>query len=201
MSKSIFINSILTKKTLFDHLTEDMGSGEFPLIKKLLETPLVGYVQTTINEYYLGNFDKLLTLLPKEKLEDLMRVLHSYKKNAKKFPIYEKMRSLLKLYLEGLIKCVTQYLELLNLKSQLDHCEERCGILDDIKKLQEYIEELQRGMRIFNPPPQNVVCAVVKQEHATYLRMYGYPVGGIFDVEKLNNIILNQNEKAENVMN
>ena len=85
MSKSIFINSILTKKTLFDHLTEDMGSGEFPLIKKLLETPLVGYVQTTINEYYLGNFDKVLTLLPKEKLEDLMRVLHSYKKNAKKF--------------------------------------------------------------------------------------------------------------------
>ena len=103
------------------------------------------------------------------------------------------MRSLLKLYLEGLIKCITQYLDLLNIKTKLEKCEERCNILDDMKKLQEYIDELQKAMQIFNPPPQTVICATILQEHATYLRMYGYPVGGIFDVEKLNNIILNQN--------
>lgn len=193
MSKSIFTNSALMQKTVFDKLSSTIVSDEFLQIKRLLKTPLAIYVEMTINEYYLGNFEKVLELLPKEKLEGLMNILYSYKKNSIKYPTYEKVRSLLKLYLEGLIKCITQYLDLLNIKTKLEKCEERCNILDDMKKLQEYIDELQRAMRIFNPPPQNVVCATILQEHATYLRMYGYPVGGIFDVEKLNNIILNQN--------
>jgi hypothetical protein len=196
MSKSIFTNSALTQKTVFEHLTTTILNDELFQIKKLLQTPVAVYIQMTINKYYLGDFEKLLELLPKEKLESLMEVLYSYRKNAKKYPIYEKVRSLLKLYLEGLIKCITQYLDMLNLESKLQECEERCSILDDMKKLQEYIDQIQKAMRIFNPPAQEVVCATIKQEHATYLRMYGYPVGGIFDVEKLNNIILNQNANS-----
>jgi hypothetical protein len=193
MSKSIFVNSILPQKTLFNNGTTYNETDELLQIKKLLNTPLAKYIQMTINEYYLGNFEKLLELLPKEKLESLTQILYSYKKNAIKYPTYENVRSLLKLYLEGLIKCVTQYLELINIKTKLKDCEERCDILDDMKKLQDYIDQLQRAMQIFNPPPQTVVCATILPEHATYLRMYGYPVGGIFDVEKLNEIILNQN--------
>ena len=193
MSKSIFTNSALMQKTVFDKLSSTIVSDEFLQIKRLLKTPLAMYVEMTINEYYLGNFEKVLELLPKEKLEGLMNILYSYKKNSIKYPTYEKVRSLLKLYLEGLIKCITQYLDLLNIKTKLEKCEERCNILDDMKKLQEYIDELQKAMQIFNPPPQTVICATILQEHATYLRMHGYPVGGIFDVEKLNNIILNQN--------
>ena len=199
MSKSIFSNSILQEKTLFNKLSASIINDELFQIKKLLNTPLAGYVQMTINAYYLGNFEKVLELLPKEKLESLMEVLYSYKKNSIKYPTYEKVRSLLKLYLEGLIKCVTQYLDILNLTNKLEECEERCSILDDMEKLQEYINQLNRTMRVFNPPPQTVVCATIKQEHATYLRMYGYPVGGIFDVEKLNDIILKQNENAKDI--
>lgn len=199
MSKSIFVNSITQEKTLFNKLSTNIETDELFQIKKLLNTPVAVYIQTTINEYYLGNFEKVLELLPKEKLESLMAVLYSYKKNSIKYPTYEKVRSLLKLYLEGLIKCITQYLDMLNIKSKLKKCEERCNILDDMKKLQEYIDELQKAMQIFNPPPQTVVCATVLPEHATYLRMYGYPVGGIFDVEKLNNIILAQNANTKAV--
>lgn len=200
MSKSIFVNNTISQeKTLFNKLSNTIETDELFQIKKLLKTPLAVYVETTINEYYLGNFEKVLELLPKEKLESLMDVLYSYKKNAVKYPTYEKVRSLLKLYLEGLIKCNTQYLDMLNLKSKLHECEERCSILDDMKKLQEYIDQLNRAMRIFNPPAQSVVCATILPEHATYLRMYGYPVGGIFDVEKLNNIILAQNANTNAV--
>lgn len=196
MSKSIFTNGNLLEKTVFNKLSSSIVNDELLQIKKLLNSPLAGYVQMTINAYYLGNFEKVLELLPKEKLESLMAVLYSYKKNSIKYPTYEKVRSLLKLYLEGLIKCITQYLDILNIKTKLEECEERCSILDDMKKLQDYIDQLNRAMRVFNPPPQTVVCAIIKQEHATYLRMYGYPVGGIFDVEKLNEIILNQNAAA-----
>jgi hypothetical protein len=175
-----------------------MESDELIQIKRLLNSPVAIYIETTIYEYYLGNFEKVLALLPKQKVESLLQTLYSYRRNSKQYPTYENVRYLLKLYLEGLIKCITQYLDMLNLTSKLEECEERSGILDDMKKLQEYIEQLQKSMRIFNPPPQNITRASVLPEHATYLRMYGYPVGGIFDVEKLNNIILTQNENDMN---
>jgi hypothetical protein len=196
MSKSIFINSRITEKTPFNKSQKSIEMNELYFIERLLKTQLAIYTEMTINAYYSGDFEKVLQLLPKEKLEELMKTLQSYKKNAIQFPTYEKVRSLLKLYLEGLIKCVTQYLDMLNLNAKLDECKERCTILDDMKKLQEYIDKLQTAMRIFNPPPQTVDPARILQEHATYLRMYGYPVGGIFDVEKLNNIILNQKAAA-----
>ena len=191
-TKSVFTNS-LTPKTLFDNLTT-VNDEPFQ-IKKLLDTPLVGYIKMTINYYYLGDFEKVLELLPKSKLESLMEVLYSYRKDYKNYPTYEKVRSLLKLYVEGLIKCITQYLDILNLENKLKACKERSSILDDMKKLKDYIDHIQKTIQIFSPPAQQVVSAMIKQEHATYLTMYGYPVGGIFDVEKLNNIILNQNMK------
>lgn len=182
-------------KSVFKNLTSKMEAEEFFQIKKLLKTPIVIYIQNTINEYNLGNFEKVVELLPKEKVESLLNVLYSYKKNSKQYPTYENVRTLFKLYLEGLVKCISQYLELLNTKSKLQESEERNNILDDMTKLQEYIDRLQRTMRIFNPPPQTVARATILPEHATYLRMYGYPVGGLFDVEKLKYIILSQNEK------
>lgn len=184
-------------KSVFNNLRTNMEMEEFAQIKKLLKSPVAIYIQNTITQYNLGNFENVLKLLPKDKVEFLLQTLYSYKKNAKQYPTYENVRSLLKLYLEGLIKCITQYLELLNVNFKLQESKERNTILDDMKKLQDYIDNLQKSMRVFNPPPQNVLRATILPEHATYLRMYGYPPGGLFDAEKLRYIILNQTQNAE----
>ena len=189
MSKSIFANSILTKKTPIDRIIVD----ELAEIRKLLKTKFVGFIQNVINHYYLGQFEEMLRLLTKPKLIDLARLIYLYRKNPIIYPTYERVRALLKLYLEGLTKSITQYLDVLNIEDALKKCEERCSILDDMKKLKEYIDGLNRTINLFNPPPVHVVAAQILPEHATYLRMYGYPVGGIFDPEKLNDIIKNQN--------
>lgn len=189
MSKSIFINSILTNKTPFHTIIID----ELPEIKKLLKTKFAVFIQNVINHYYLGNFDEMLKLLTKPKLMELANMIHLYKKSSRIYPTYEKVRALLKLYLEGLTKSITQYLDLLNAEQSLKKCEERCSILDDMKKLQEYIDGLNRTINLFAPPPVHVVEAKILPEHVTYLRIYGYPVGGIFDPEKLNDIISKQN--------
>jgi hypothetical protein len=188
MSKSIFVNSILTKKTPIDVIIID----ELAEIRKLLNTKFVGFIQNVINHYYLGQFEEMLKLLTKPKLIELTRLVHSYRKNPKIYPTYEKVRALLKLYLEGLTKSITQFLDIVNLKEALKKCEERCSILDDMKKLKEYIDGLNKTINLFAPPPVHVVEAKILPEHATYLRMYGYPVGGIFDPEKLNDIISKQ---------
>ena len=54
----------------------------------------------------------------------------------------------------------------------------------------EYIDKLNSTMSLFKTVPVSVAEVKILPEHATYLRMYGYPVGGIFDPELLNAIKL-----------
>ena len=77
MSKSIFANSILTKKTPIDRIIVD----ELAEIRKLLKTKFVGFIQNVINHYYLGQFEEMLRLLTKPKLIDLARLIYLYRKN------------------------------------------------------------------------------------------------------------------------
>jgi len=189
MSKSIFKNSILTNKTPINPIIID----ELFEIKKLLKTNFAIFIKDVIDHYYLGEFEEVLNLLTKEKLIELANLIHLYRKNPFIYPTYEKVRLLLKLYSEGLTKTVTQILDLSNAEEALKKCEERCSILDDMEKLKEYIDGLNKTMNLFNPPAVNVIEAKILPEHATYLRMYGYPVGGVFDPKKLNDIINTQN--------
>jgi hypothetical protein len=188
MSKSIFVNSIVTKKTPIDVIILD----ELAEIRKLLKTKFVGFIQKVINHYYVGQFEEMLNLLTKPKLIELTRQIYAYRKNPRIYPTYEKVRALLKLYLEGLTKSITQFLDLVNIKERLKKCKERSSILDDMEKLKEYIAGLNKTINIFTPPAVHVVEAQILPEHATYLRLYGYPVGGIFDPDKLNDIISKQ---------
>ena len=192
MSKSMFSNVNLKNHSLIvNNNVEKTNCIELNLIKKLLDSEFAIYIQNVIKHYYTGDFNKVLKLLTKEKLQYLSNLLYLYKKSSIQYPTYEKVRLLLKLYLEGLTKCIMQFLELGDIKIALSKCEERCKILDNMEKLQEYIDELNRTVSLFNcPAPVAIIEAKILPEHATYLRMYGYPVGGIFDVELLNDIKL-----------
>jgi len=191
MSKSMFSNVNWKNPSLIvSYKQQENSSIELILIKNLLNSKFAIDIQNVIKYYYSGDFNEVLHLLSKEKLQNLTNLLYSYKKSSVQYPTYEKVRLLLKLYLEGLTKCITQFLELVDMKIVLTKCEERCQILDNMEKLQEYIDKLNRTVNLFDSAPVNVIEAKILPEHAAYLRMYGYPVGGIFDAELLNAIKL-----------
>jgi hypothetical protein len=191
MSKSMFSNVNWKNPSLIlSHKQQENTSIELILIKNLLNSEFAINIQNVIKYYYIGNFNEVLALLSKEKLQYLSNLLNLYKKNPIQYPVYEKVRLLLKLYLEGLSKSIAQFLELGNIKIALTKSEENSQILDNMPKLQEYIDKLNRSVNLFDCAPVNVIEAKILPEHATYLRMYGYPVGGIFDSELLNAIKL-----------
>jgi hypothetical protein len=198
MSKSLFSNVNWKNPSLIlSYKQQEKSSIELILIKNLLNSEFAINIQNVIKYYYIGNFNEVLALLTKEKLQYLSNLLNLYKKNPIQYPLYEKVRLLLKLYLEGLSKSITQFLELSNIKIALTKCEERCEILDNMGKLQVYIDNLNHTINLFDSAPVNVIEAKILPEHATYLRMYGYPVGGIFDSELLNAIKLELLDKAD----
>jgi len=191
MSKSLFTNNnskaIVTARTT---ISKSSTGDELGQIKNLLTSNFAINIQNVIRFYYDGNFVKVLELLSKENLTNYSRLLESYKKSSISYPAYESVRLVLKLYLQGLTKSLDQYLELVNSQSKVSALEERTAILDNMEKLQEYINGLNRTVNLFrNIHPVAVVEAKILPEHATYIRKYGYPVGGIFDVKLLNEII------------
>jgi hypothetical protein len=188
--KTIFTSSTSIKTSSSSLITSFNSIDELVLIKKLLNSNFVINIKNVIRHYYNGNFIKVLELLSKENLIYYSTILFSYKKNPNVYPTYENIRLIFKLYLEGLTKSITQYLELENIKIQLTKCHERSEILDDIEKLKKYIDKLNSTITIFqNIEPVHIAEAKILPEHATYIRLYGYPVGGIFDPQLLKDII------------
>lgn len=191
MSKSIFSNVNLKNNSLImNHNQENKNSLELILIQNLLKSEFAIDIQNVINYYYNGNFSEVLKILSKVRLQYLSNLLYSYQKSSIEYPTYENIRLLLKLYLEGLTKCIDQFLDIGNIKIALSECEERCKILDDMTKLQEYIDKLNSTMNLFKTAPVCVAKVQILPEYVTYLQIYGYPVGGIFDAELLNYIKL-----------
>ena len=200
MSKSIFTNSNSNKSIVISTrgivtskiaTSTSTSNDEIVQIKKMLTSNFAVNIQNVIKYYYNGDFVKVLQLLSKQNLLSYSTLLESYKKSSISYPTYEGVRLVLKLYLQGLTKSLDQYLELENSKGKVTLLEERCTILDNMDKLQEYINGLNRTVNLFRSiEPVSVIEAKVLPEHAIYLRKYGYPVGGIFDVKLLNDIIL-----------
>ena len=97
----------------------------------------------------------------------------------------EKFRSSLAKTFEGLQQSVLQYAKLQETIRKLEACEERASILDDPKKLQEYIDGLKRSKYLFDLPDIKAIAATLKPEYARYVELYGFPEGAIFDTDKL----------------
>ena len=70
---------------------------------------------------------------------------------------------------------------------------EKASILDDIEKLKEYINSLKKNMSLFPDIDITIVQAHIKSEYAEYIKLYGYPVGGVFDMDKLGEILIRMN--------
>jgi len=102
---------------------------------------------------------------------------------------YEITRLLYGKVLDGLKQSIRQYLEYTDVITKLENCINYKSILDDPVRLTEYLNQLNQQKYLFDVEPITVMKTMLKPEYAEYIKLYGFPEGGIFNSDLLGDII------------
>ena len=145
-------------------------------------------IQKLLFEFSLGNFQYVTSILTRKYYQYLSIKLTQIMYND--YPIYEQLRITIKYALQGLYKAIQQYQILLETNFKLASVTERASILDDMQKLKEFVKTLKGGGNIFPDLIITAPMAKIKPEYAEYIKLYGYPSNGVFDMDKLGVILL-----------
>lgn len=139
----------------------------------------------------LQNFSKGDFVAVKNELDqNYDRLSITIRNNSKpEFLYYEIMRILMNKTLDGLRQCIFQYLNLMDAANKLEKCNEYKAILDDPEKLKEYINSLSRRFYLFDMEPVKMIKATLKPQYAAYVSLYGFPESGIFESDKMGDIL------------
>lgn len=147
---------------------------------------LFGDVIKLIDNYSKGNFANVSEQLPRDRYEELSRKLFSFPTNGSSE--LDSLRKVATSLLQGVQQSIFQYFELMNTLDKLEKCQEKSAILKDRNKLNEYIQQLKKSNYLFDVKPVQVISATLKPEYAEYIKIYGFPEGGIFEADKLAEI-------------
>jgi predicted nucleotidyltransferase len=191
--KTIFDdNRHIINKTLYTQNDTNNKTTKNPIIinediYKVLAT-YSEIIQNLLFQFSLGNFQQVANILNRKYFEYLSKKISMI--SYIDYPIYEQLRLSIKKSLQGLYKAVEQYENLIDTQSKLKTTQERASILDDMKKLKDYITSLKQNISLFPDMNVTILRAEIKPEYAEYIRLYGYPKGGIFDMDKLGDILI-----------
>lgn len=145
-------------------------------------------IQKLLFEFSLGNFQYVTSILTRKYYQYLSIKLTQIVYND--YPIYEQLRITIKYALQGLYKAIQQYQILLETNIKLASVTERASILDDMQKLKEFVKTLKGGGNIFPDLIITAPMAKIKPEYLEYIQLYGYPSNGVFDMDKLGEILI-----------
>jgi hypothetical protein len=145
-------------------------------------------IQKLLFEFSLGNFEYVSKILTRRYYQYLSIKLTQIMYTD--YPIYEQLRITIKYALQGLYNAIQEYEKLLITQTKLSLMSEKASILDDMAKLRDYINSLKKNMSIFPNMEVTVVKAQIKPEYLEYIKLYGYPSNGVFDMDKLGAILI-----------
>ena len=146
-----------------------------------------------MNKYAEGDIVEVASTLTPDFFNKMALRLFSLKKNRSKFPDYEIIRKGFSNALEGLNRSAKQNALLINTQNERDNYLVSHNILHDRDKLLEYVESLNNQYTAIFGDRQDMslkVRATIGREYTEYIRLYGLPIGGFFDADKLAQIIL-----------
>lgn len=156
---------------------------------------LVKYVDTIsiiFKEYKKGNFVTVGNILTQKVYNRYAIELNNLRENRQKFREYETMRVNCIDSLHGMYQAVQQQAIKVDLEHALENAREAEEILEDPKRLQRYIDKLNRQVAVFPDANVTIMAATLKPEYNEYIRIYGYPEGGVFDMDLLAEILKKQ---------
>jgi len=147
---------------------------------------IVGYYY----EFSLGNIDSLNTKLTLDEYNTLSLSLNNLKKFDDPNSCYELLRLNLVRSLESLMKAMTIYNNLIVYKNNEPNYEKwRITYFNPQLLLERYDELKKTAVRFFDDLNVDAPLLTIKPEYYIYIKKYGYPQSGVFDSEKIANIL------------
>jgi len=142
-------------------------------------------IRTLLDEYAKGNFYIVANILTDTIYKKMSLELFGLAANPQKFANYENIRLANTSALSGLYQSILQHSKLVDTEVKLEKALEYEKILNDPIRLKEYIKMLQGRSRIFPEKNVQVMKATIKPEYGQYIKMFGFPEGGVFEMDKL----------------
>ena len=195
LNKTSLVNKTVFTSALNSNNSPFLSVGQTSSLSTELYHQLSLAIETLNNlllNFALGNFEYVAANLTMKTYNTLSILMNSLQQNANLYPDYENIRSSINYSLEGLLQSVTQYITLNNTQVQLVDSQKKASILTDMVKLQEYLNSLKGARTLFPSTSVTTLAAKIKPEYAMYIKLYGYPANGVFDIDKLAIIINNK---------
>ena len=173
------------------------GTGEGTAESKMIHELVISNCVSTIIGYYsnfaLGNFDEVRENLTIETFETLSKQLFLFKSSLADTSDYEIVRNIIVKSFEALMQMIKQFVMCTELEVKLEAANKKAAILDDVQALEDYIKKLEAAANINILPEVSFTAPLftVKPEIQRYIDLYGFPEGGVFDVDKLGELIPN----------
>ena len=181
-NNTIFTQNITGQNSVF--LSPALQSGlELSFFSKLAN--LITTINTLFYQYSTGNFQSVSKTLTLNVYNSLSSQLGNIQQNAAQYPDFENIRMSTTRALEGLYQAVQQHGVLMNTQTNLEEMTSKAAILNNMSDLKEYINTYMGSRSIFPNSNVTVVQATLKPQYAEYIRLYGLPEAGIFEMDKL----------------
>ena len=164
------------------------GTNNVLIDPKFLQ--LLNELLTLYSAYAVGDYQTLKTNLTNEYFYILSTSLGSLQSTN---PMYLLLKSSIMYSLQGLQRAYVQYVILDDTTTAYEIVKDRAAILDDMDRLKVFIDELNARANTSILGDYNIessVSAMIPPEYLIYITQYGYPMDGVFDVEKLSKIVV-----------
>ena len=196
ISGSTITNSTIINSTLIN-CDISGGTGTSTVESKLIHELVISDCVTTIIGYYsnfaLGNFDEVRENLTIETFEALSKQLFLFKSSLADTSDYEIVRNIIVKSFEALMQMINRFVSCNELEVRLEAATKKAAILDDVQALEDYIKKLVESANVKVLPEVTFTAPLfsVKPEIQRYIDLYGFPEGGVFDVNKLGALVPN----------
>jgi hypothetical protein len=192
-TNSIFAKNVQNTNSVMTN-TDAQNKITLALYTKL--SVYVRTIRTLLTEYSKGNFYTVANILTDTVYKKMSQDLLGLAANPQKFMDYENLRLANTAALEGLYQSVMQYSNLVDTEVKLEKAKEFELILKDPERLKEYIKMLQGRTTLFKDSTVQVKPVTLKPEYAQYIKRFGFPEGGVFEMDKLAMAMNDLNRKG-----
>jgi hypothetical protein len=190
-TNTIYYKNVLNKNSVITNLSNRRNNNTCEILDDLYTrlASYIGTIRTLLYEYSKGNFYAVANILTREVYNRMSTELLSLAVNPIKYPNYETFRVTYTSALEGLYQSILQYSLLVDTNVKIDNLQYYKDVLTDPKKLKDYIESLKRSNKVFDDAVVQIPKAGIKPQYAEYIKRHGFPEGGVFEMDKLADIM------------
>jgi hypothetical protein len=152
-------------------------------------------LQSILDDFKVGSFNEISTNAALNVMEKASILIGKQIRNRSQ--AYQKARTLGRIFQE----LVSGWKQTVALNDSLtaaiinegilqNEIDEATEILNNRDLLTDYLHQKSKQYAIFPTLQVNSIAAALKPEYIVYIQIWGYPPNGVWDTEKLSNIIL-----------